>query len=255
MAVIGIITCEILELEFARLLGADSEVARVSVLEDRWSKRLIGLLETEAKCDLRRLPHVRSFEADPNEPVEVLVRVLELGLHRNQAVLRDAISEAAHALRPFVHALLVGYGLCGNALADPKAVLDVDVPVFLPMEQDRLVDDCVGLCLGGRDAYYAEQCRVPGTFFLTPGWSHHWMRMLDSHSGEVSQPLLKRILAGYERALVIRTTAQAEDEAKRLGLEFSRRTGLRLEVCQGTLSLLAAAWTHAKDSVRLRKTS
>ncbi len=255
MAVIGIITCEILELEFAQLLGADSEVGRVSVLEDRWSERLIALLEARPMCDLQRLPHVRSFQADPKEPMEVLVRVLELGLHRNQATLRDAISRAAHELRPYVHSLLVGYGLCGNALADPKAALDVDVPVFLPTERDRPVDDCVGLCLGGRDTYYAEQCKVPGTFFLTPGWSHHWKRMLDSRSGKVSTPLLKRILAGYERALLVQTAALAEDEAKRLGLEFSRQTGLRLEVRQGTFDLLTAAWTRAKDSVRLKTTA
>ncbi len=34
MAVLGVLTCEILELEFAHLLGTDSEVGRVTVLED-----------------------------------------------------------------------------------------------------------------------------------------------------------------------------------------------------------------------------
>ena len=34
MAILGILTCEILELEFARLLAAEKEVSRITVLED-----------------------------------------------------------------------------------------------------------------------------------------------------------------------------------------------------------------------------
>jgi len=250
MAVIGIITCEILELEFARLLGADTEVGRVCVLEDCSSARLIELLEAEPICNLQCLPHVHAFHAEPDVPVEVLLRVLEMGLHRSRTVLRDALTMAAHELRPHVDVLLLGYGLCGNALDDPRAVLDVDVPVFLPMDQGHPVDDCVALCLGGRECYYAEQRKTPGTFFLTPGWSRHWKRMLDSHTGEVAQPGLKRVLAGYERVLMVQTPVLADDEMLRRGEEFSRQTGLRLEVRQGTMELLTTAWTNAKHCVQ-----
>jgi len=245
VAVIGIVTCEILELEFARLLGADPGVGRVSVLEDRWSARLIELLEAKPISDLQRLPHVHAFHAEPAEPIEVLLRVLEMGLHRSRTVLRHALTTAAHELRPHVDALLLGYGLCGSALDDPRAVLDVEVPIFLPMDQGHPVDDCVALCLGGRDSYYAEQCRTAGTFFVTPGWSQHWKRMLDPTTGEVALPGLKRVLAGYERALLVQTPALADDEMLRRGAEFSRQTGLRLEVRQGTMELLTAAWIAA----------
>lgn len=250
MAVIGVITCEILELEFARLLGADPGVGRVSVLEDRWSARLIELLEANPIRSLQRLPHVHAFHAEPTEPVEVLLRVLEMGLHRSRTMLRNALTAAAHELRPHVDALLLGYGLCGNTLDDPQAVLDVDVPVFLPMDQGHPVDDCVALCLGGRDPYYAEQCRTAGTFFLTPGWSQHWKRMLDPLTGEVALPGLQRVLAGYERALLVQTPALADDEMLRRGAEFSRQAGLRLEVRQGTMELLTAAWTAAKRCIQ-----
>lgn len=250
MAAIGIITCEVLELEFAQLLGADPEVGRISVLEDRQSARLIELLEAKGIRYLERLPHVHAFHREPHEPVEVLLRVLDMGLHRSRTVLRDALAKAAHELRPHVDALLLGYGLCGNALEDPRAMLDVDLPVFLPMDQGHPVDDCVALCLGGRDCYYAEQRKMPGTFFVTPGWSQHWRRMLDSHSGEVAQPLLKRVLAGYDRALLVQTPALADDEMRRRGAEFSRQTGLRLEVRQGTMDLLTVAWAAAKNAVQ-----
>lgn len=249
MAVIGIITCEVLELEFATILGSDAEIGRVSILENRQSAQLIELLEAQPIHNLQRLPHVHAFQPEPNEALEVLIRVLELGLHRNRKVLRDALTKTAHELRPHVNALLLGYGLCGNALEDPRAVLDVDVPVFLPMDQDHPVDDCVALCLGGRDCYYAEQRKIPGTFFLTPGWSKHWQRMLDPRSGEMAQPGLKRLLSGYERALLVLTPALTDDEMLSRGEEFSRQTGLRLEVRQGTMALLTTAWTAAKSAV------
>lgn len=249
MAVLGIITCEILELEFARLLGKDSEVGRISVLENRHSAGLIELLEQQQVDHLHCLPHLHAFTAEPDEALEVLVRVLALGLHRNQRVLRHALAKAAQELRPHIDALLLGYGLCGNALDDPQALLDVDVPLFQPMDGDHPVDDCVGLCLGGRECYYDQQRKVAGTYFLTPGWSEHWKQMLDPHSGAVSQPGLQRLLSGYQRALLVQTPALANDELQRRGAEFQRHTGLRLETQKGTMAPLIDAWNSARASV------
>jgi hypothetical protein len=250
MAVIGIITCEILELEFAYLLGADSEIGRISVLENRQSARLIELLEAKPIRDLQRLPHVHAFYPEPSESLEVLIRVLNMGLHRNRKVLRQALSIAAHEISPYVDALLLGYGLCGNALEDPLAVLDVDVPVFQPMDHAHPVDDCVALCLGGRESYYTEQCKTPGTYFLTPGWARHWKRMLDPHSKDLAQTGLKRVLVGYERALLVQTPALADDELLRSGAEFRRQTGLRLEQRQGSIAPLTCAWSATKNCVQ-----
>jgi hypothetical protein len=250
MAVLGILTCEILELEFARLLTEDVDVGRISVLEDRYSRGLIEHLEARPHPPITRLPHVHAFRREPEVSLEVLVRVLELGLHRQRDVLRHALTQAAQELAPHVDALLLGYGLCGSALDDPRRVLDVSVPVFLPMDHGHPVDDCVALCLGGRENYSAEQHSVPGTFFLTPGWCRHWQRMLDPRSGEMAQPALKRVLSGYERALIVQTPAMSDDEMWNHGLEFSRKTGLRLETHPGTLKLLCAAWADAKHALR-----
>jgi hypothetical protein len=249
MAVLGIITCEILELEFARLLGEDAEVARITILEDSHSEQLIRLLK-QRQVPLRCLPHPHAFAAEPGDSLELLVRVLALGLHRNQRVLRDALAKAAQEMRSSIDALLLGYGLCGGALDDARAVLDVDLPLFQPMDGERPVDDCVALCLGGRERYYGEQRKCAGTFFLTPGWSRHWRRMLDLRSGQVSQPGLQRLLSGYQRALLVCTPVLAEDELQRRGDDFVRHTGLRLETQTGTLAPLRAAWEAAKAVVR-----
>lgn len=250
MTTIGIITCEILELEFAGLLADDPEIGRISVLEDRHSARLIDLLGEKARCELQRLPHMHAYRPEPAERIEVLVRVLALGLHRNREVLRDALRRAAAELAPHVATQLLGYGLCGNTLEDARALLDVDVPLVLPVDGDHPIDDCVALSLGGREAYRAELRACPGTYFLTPGWAMHWPRMFDTARGELGQTGRQRVLAGYQRALLVLTPALAETPMRRLGQAFCAATGLRLEERRGNLELLADAWAAAKRSAR-----
>jgi hypothetical protein len=255
MAVIGIITCEILEREFAWLLGTDPEVERISVLENRCSTRLIDLLDAQSVSHLHRLPHSRAFRAEPDDAVEVIIRVLEMGLHRNRNLLRKSLMAAADELRPHAATLLLGYGLCGNALENPAALLDMNIPIFLPMDQGHPVDDCVGLCLGGRACYLAELRKTPGTFFITPGWSNHWKQMLDANAGALAVPGLKRMLSRYKRALVIKTPAMEDQELLRNGREFSQQSGLLLEIYQGTMAPLLQAWRETKRSIMSQSTS
>ena len=248
MAVLAILTCEILELEFAHLLATDPDVSWVTVLEDARSARLIELLKSGGVRNLRLIPHIGSYNPEPAEQLEVVIRVLEVGLHRHRNVLRKALKDAARELGRHADALLLGYGLCGNALAHPEELLDVGIPLFIPMDKGHPVDDCVGLLIGGRDCYYAEQCKTPGTFFMTPGWACHWRRMFEgSHGG--AGDALKRMFAHYERTLLIVTPVMPEDEMKHRAEEFNRLLGLRVETGQGTLDLLIETWNSAKAEV------
>ena len=246
MGVLGILTCEILELEFAYLLGTDPDVSQVTVLEDARSARLIEALESRGFQNVRRIPHVSGFFPEPSERLEVLVRVLELALHRRKETLQRGLVSAAREMSRHVDALLLGYGLCGGALKDPKELLDVDVPVFVPLDGDHPVDDCVGLILGGRDRYYAEQCQTPGTFFMTPGWTRHWEKLFGQNFGDVERKVAKRLFAHYERTLLVSTPVMPQDEMKQSANEFSRMFGLCVQECEGTLDILSTAWKTAK---------
>jgi hypothetical protein len=248
MAVLGIITCEILELEFARLLSEDHDLSRISILEDSHSAQLIQLLEAKRIPHLQRLPHPHAFIREPDMSLEVLVRVLELGLHRTRRVLSKALTRAIQTLQTRVDVLLLGYGRCGGALTDIRTAAIADIPLFQPMSGELPVDDCVALCLGGSERYYQEQRKIAGTFFLTPGWTRHWRQMLDMKTGAVSQPGLERLLSGYQRALLVQTPAISDDDLQRGGVEFSRLTGMRLETQPGTMAPLIAAWNAAKAS-------
>ncbi len=247
VAVLGLLTCEILELEFAHLLATDPQVARVTVLEDSRSARLIEALASEHVNSLRQIPSISAFHPNPALKLEVLVRVLELALHNRRKTLQQGLVEAACEMGPRVDALLLGYGLCGNALESPEELLsEAGVPVLIPMDQDHPVDDCVGLIIGGRECYYGELCNVAGTFFMIPGWSVHWKRMFEQEFGRLSIDMAKRLFQHYERSLLISTPIMSEDKMSQNVKEFNKLFGFREEAREGTLSILNDTWSKAK---------
>ena len=251
MGTLGILTCEILELEFAHLLNGDPDIKRVAILEDAHSAHMIETLEAIKPKQVNRLPGLASFKPDPDNRINVIVRVLELGLHNRKHTLQQGLVQAAREMGPYVDAFLLGYGLCGNAFENPDELLsDAGVPVFIPMDEDHPVDDCVGLIIGGRKRYYGEQCKVAGTFFMIPGWTYHWQRMFDQEFGSLSVDLAKWLFKDYERSLLVSTPVMSEAQMEKNVQEFSSMFGLRTEACTGRLDILADTWNAAKDFIR-----
>jgi hypothetical protein len=247
MSILGVLTCEILELEFAELLATDKDVGRITVLEDERTARLIAALESTRNGNVNRITHLKDFTPAPEIPLEVLVGVLELALHIRKRTLQQGLIEAARAFGPRVNALVLGYGLCGNALEKPEELLsDAGVPVFIPMDEDHPVDDCIGLIIGGRERYYEEQCRVAGTFFMIPGWTYHWKRMFEQEFGNLSPETAKRLFKHYERTLLINTPIMCLEEMRRNTDAFNEMFGFRTDVCEGTNKMLMKTWASAK---------
>jgi hypothetical protein len=247
MAVLGILTCEILELEFAYLLNSDTDVDRITVLENDRSIRILDELVAAETPNLNRIADLESFAPDRDNRLEVLVQVLELGLHNRKNLLQQGLVDAARQMGPRVDTLFLGYGLCGNALEKPDELLsDAGVPIFIPMDEDHPVDDCVGLIIGGRQNYYEEQCKVAGTFFMIPGWTTHWKRMFEQECGTLSVDMARRLFKDYERSLLVSTPIMSIEEMKQNSTAFNELFGLRTEVCQGTLGILHKTWDTAK---------
>lgn len=252
MGVLGILTCQILELEFADLLGRDKEVSRITILENKLAERLIAALEPVKEECLQRIGNPDQFRPAGQHQLEVLVGVLELALHNRKKTLQQGLIEAARTFGPHVDALMLGYGLCGNALEKPAELFsDAGVPVFVPMDEDHPVDDCIGLIIGGRERYYRQQCHVAGTFFMIPGWTYHWKRMFEQEFGDLSPEMAKRLLfKHYERSLLISTPIMSLEEMKQNSKAFNELFGLRTEVCRGTLEILKTTWNAAKNYLR-----
>jgi len=251
MSKLGVVTCQILELEFAHVLSRDPDVSEICVLHDVFSEELIRVLEKDSLKPVLRVTRADEFKTDEINGIAVLIRVMEVGLHSNIPNLTSQVTTAVKELAPFVDAVLLGYGLCGNALKNTKALFkDIPVPVSLPLENKDPVDDCVGLIIGGRNNYYAEQCLCAGTMFMNAGFSRHWEKIL---SFDIPQKLIhkkdkivKRIMGNYKRSLLLPTTVLSEDELKENTKEFNEKYGLKVETRPGTLALLESAWEAAK---------
>ncbi|AFM28000.1 DUF1638 domain-containing protein [Desulfomonile tiedjei] len=253
MATLGIITCQILELEFAHLLVNDPEVSAVNILDDEFSKELSETLSRRTKVRSKPIASIAEYTSTASDGLEIVIRVMKVGLHSVIKDLRSGVRQAAIEMEPYVDAILLGYGLCGNALKDYDELLPPSVvPVLLPMDGDHPVDDCVGLLIGGRENYYEEQCRVAGTMFINSGFSRHWATILHKGRGaeKLDLAMMKRLMASYERSLLLPTPVASEQDLASGIHEFNRIYGLRTEVRPGTLDILEKAWSSAKQLVR-----
>jgi hypothetical protein len=255
MAKLGVVTCQILELEFAHVLSNDPDISDIWVVDDEFSNELIMALENGAHKPVHRAAGVEAFPNEETNESAVLVQVLEVGLHSNIPNLTHGVRTAVEKMAPFVDALLLGYGLCGNAMNNADELFkEIPVPVLLPMEKDNPVDDCVGLIIGGRENYYAEQCRCAGTMFMNAGFSRHWEKILSGNVPEKLIPkkdiIMKRLMANYERSLILPTPVLGESKMRENIREFNAKYNLKTDIRPGTLTLLENAWEEVKKAAR-----
>ena len=248
MAVLGIITCEILELECAHLLSTDPEIAGVTVVEDAHSAGFIEALESKGRFEPHRIPLMKGSSSNFRDGLEVWVHVLELGLHSRKRLLQEGLVKAVTEMARYVDGIMLGYGLCGSAWKNRKNCwTGHGVPGLLPQDEGHCVDDCVGLIIGGRTSYYEEQCKEAGTFFMIPGSIKHWRTLFAQEYGKLDSKMAKRIFSGYKRSLLIPTSVLSEEEMSQNIMEFNSIFDFRTEVRQGTLEILHRTWERAKE--------
>ncbi|WP_028582366.1 DUF1638 domain-containing protein [Desulfogranum japonicum] len=249
MAVLGILTCEIMELEIASLVALDTDLTKITVVDDHKAQHLISSIESQRVHTVYRIPHISAFDPE-NSGDEALIRVLELGLHRRRDLLKEKLEQESRQMDRYIHCLFLGYGQCGGVLADPAETVDVTCPVFYPRFAGKPVADCIGICLGGDEEYYREQRQVAGTYFLTPGWCRHWKDMfgsLDTAFNEtMSTKLCRRILRGYKRLLLVHTPVMASGDMRSFSQELIEMSDLEVQEREGTLSLLEQGYREAK---------
>jgi hypothetical protein len=250
MPALGVLTCEILELEIAYLLKNDNAVSNIFVLNNDVSHRFIKALEENG---IHHFTVIESFDAlcTPKDgALDVLVHILELGLHSHKSKLQQALIKESRNIGACADALFLGYGLCGNALKDLDTLLShLDIPFFLPQDCDHPADDCVGLFIGGRESYYAEQLKEAGTFFMTPGWTNHWKAMFESDFGNMSMKMAKRIFKHYKRTLLVANPVMEERQMRENICEFNSLFHCYSEISNGSMDMLKDAWQAAKTHV------
>jgi hypothetical protein len=173
----------------------------------------------------------------PHLPPGMQHQIFDFGLHVNPAVLRSTLQEAIDAVSGRFDTIILGYGLCSQALIGINAN---NCRLVVPR-----VDDCISIFLGSHAKYRQQTRQEPGTYYLTKGWievgdtpfTEH-ERMVEQYGQARAERITHLMLNHYKRLALI-NTGQYEMERYR---EYTRitaeRFGLRFEEIQGSNNLI-----------------
>lgn len=156
-------------------------------------------------------------------------------------------------LQDKVDVIVLGYGRCQ---AMDRLKDSYKVPILRPE-----AEDCIGILLG-QERYEEELKNMPGTWFLSPGWTRmgtdfvfHELQ-LDRVKHKKIEPLqfAHRLLDGFTRALYI-DMRTGDDEAGLLGKaqQIADDLNLRLEKTTGSYSLLERLLNQACEKIQQKK--
>ena len=173
----------------------------------------------------------------PLMPPGMQHQVFDFGLHINPDKLRRALQEAVDAVSGQFETIILGYGMCSQAIIGIKAN---GCRLVVPR-----VDDCITIFLGSRGAYAAQCQAEPGTYYLTKGWIEvgdtpftDYDFSVQRYGKERAEMIYKMMMGNYRRLALI-NTGQYELEKYR---EYTRRTaerfGLRFEEIEGSDALI-----------------
>lgn len=104
-------------------------------------------------------------ELGGEKPPWCRLEFLDMGLHDNPSVLREAVQRAVARLEAEeekAEVLVLAYGRCGNGLVGVRAGR---CPLVIPKAHD-----CISVLLGGTDRHDAVLRENPGIYFYSPGW-------------------------------------------------------------------------------------
>lgn len=173
----------------------------------------------------------------PLMPEGMQHQIFDFGLHVYPEKLRRTLQEAIDAVSGQYDTIILGYGMCSQAVVGIKAS---GCRLVVPR-----VDDCIAIFLGSRTAYTAQSRAEPGTYYLTKGWIEvgdtpfsEYERSVQRYGKERAERIYRLMFANYKRLALI-NTGQYELERYR---DYSRRTaerfGLRYEEIEGSDTLV-----------------
>lgn len=177
-------------------------------------------------------------EVIPLLPPGMKHQVLDFGLHVQPNALRSALQSAIDSIDGDIDTILLGYGLCSQAV------------IGLKSEKHRLVvprvDDCIAIFLGARSTY-TEQCRSePGTYYLTKGWIEvgstpftEYDDMVKRFGPEKAARIHKLMMKNYRRLALINTGQHEDlDRYREYARQTAERFDLRYEEIKGSNGMI-----------------
>lgn len=282
MPVLSIIACRILEDELAHVLSMDHALRHLFLVDNPdamgLSRKLRALSRAHLLVAEEEIPdrikdlqkdnlggiikplinkfHLRRWRASENsskqEPV-VVINVLKMALHSDGKLLKEEVYKNIREMARFSNGILLFYGLCGNYLGNiGNDLMDLGCPVyFLTDREDKRVDDCIALALGGNKQYEETLSGFPGVgVYFTPMWAFNW-RDIDKEVGKSSKSqslgsMLNSL--GYRKVARLDTGLHyiSDFEVESKISEFASSYGLEIVGLRGNTEIADKCYRQAK---------
>lgn len=173
----------------------------------------------------------------PLMPAGMQHQVLDFGLHINPEKLRHRLQEAIDAASGQFDTILLGYGLCSQAILGIRTnACQLVVP---------RVHDCIAIFLGSSSSYTQQAHYEPGTYYLTKGWIEvgdtpfsEYERAAQRYGQERARRMIKVLLGNYKRLALINTGQHNLERYQAYARQWAEQFGLRYEEIEGSNSLI-----------------
>lgn len=186
-------------------------------------------------------------EVLPRLPADMAYQTLDFGLHVNPHRLRETLQAAIDTSSSESDTLLLGYGLCSQAVIGLHAT---DCTLVVPK-----VDDCIAIFLGSLGAYRQQSRSEPGSYYLTKGWIEvgdtpfaEYDRMLERYGREKADRIIRIMLANYKRVALINTGQYDLDYYREYTQGIAGRFHLRYDEVPGSPALVEKMLSGNWDS-------
>jgi hypothetical protein len=171
-------------------------------------------------------------------------RILDAGLHLSPDRLREALAAAVAAADAPGATIVLGYGMCSNAVHGLKTE---HATLVVPK-----VDDCIAMFLGSNAAFAAEAAKARGTYFVARGYLDECATIFSDHAAliekrgpERADTMMRLLLQAYTRIAIIDMGRHELGPHLDTVTGFARRFGLAVEHVQGSTRILDALVTGA----------
>ena len=175
----------------------------------------------------------------PMMPPGMHYETIGFGLHINPALLKQTLQEAIYLSEATADTIILGYGLCSQAVVGLKSEKSV---LVIPR-----VDDCIALFLGSEKAYREQLRKVPGTYYLSKGWINagdtpfnEYDRLEQQYGPEKAKEILDQIFKNYTRLALINTGQYRLDDYREQTRILAKKFDLRYEEIRGSKEFIRA---------------
>lgn len=287
MPVLSIIACRILEDELTRVLSSDHMLRHLFLVDNPDSVGLSMKLRAQNRAHLLvareeipdrlkdiqngnfnfrkiikplidrfHVPFAQESDNAGKQELVVVVNILKMALHSDGKLLKDEVYKTIRDMSRFSDGILLFYGLCGNYLGNiGNDLIDLSCPIYFLVDRDnKRVDDCIAVALGGNRQYEETLSGFPGVgVFFTPMWAFNW-RDIDKEVGKSSKSqslgsMLNSL--GYEKVAKLDTGLHyiSDFEVESKISEFARSYNLEIVCLQGNTEIADECYRQAKMKI------